>query len=312
MIASWCAPAQRQLQTFARMPSNLAVMNRESVWALRERGHGTPLSFLEGPVLDGHGGLYLVDVAWGRILHVTADGEFSVVIEYDGEPNGLAWLDDDRLAVADFRRGLLQVEGLTTGRPRVRTLLERADDAPFLGLNDLVVARDGAIWFTDQGQTGLHDPAGRLYRWQQGGTVDVVLDRIPSPNSLVLDEASSTAYIAVTRDNAIWRIPYGRQGVRKVGKYIQLSGGVGPDGLSWGPSGTLLVTQLGMGVVWVYDARGVPVLALQAPEGLATTNICADPNGRLYVTESESSSVLTIDLAAELTSLASTGDGGAR
>ncbi|WP_162605928.1 SMP-30/gluconolactonase/LRE family protein [Jiangella aurantiaca] len=273
------------------------MAGRISPWARMERGVDAPLCFLEGPVPDGAGGLYLVDVAWGRILRMTADGEFSVLLEYDGAPNGLAWLNDDTLAVADFRRGLVVVEEVRSAAPRLRVLLDGDDGRAFRGLNDLVVGSDGSIYVTDQGDTGLHDPSGKLYRFHPDGRLETVLDAIPSPNGLALDEARGAIYLAVTRDNAIWRVPYGPAGPRKVGRFVQLSGGIGPDGIALADDGTLLVAHLGMGVVWVYDERGIPRVALEAPGGRATTNVCIDRTGQVYVTESDTSSILTVDLA---------------
>lgn len=288
-------PRQEPLQVHARVPDSLAVTDREPGWVRRERGVPAPLAFLEGPVLDGDGGLHLVDVAWGRILHLDANGSFRVVVEYDGEPNGLALTGDGRLLVADYRRGLLEVAGLRD-EPTVRVLADEVDGKPFHGLNDLVVAADGTVYATDQGDSGLHDPYGRLVRIDPDGTVQVLLDGVPSPNGLVLDEASGTVLLAVTRDNAVWRVPLSGHLPHRVGRYLQLSGGIGPDGLAAGPEGTLLVAHLGLGVVWVYDVSGVPVLALTSPEGSATTNLCVDGSGRVFVTESETATVLTADL----------------
>lgn len=304
MIASVSVPTRHQLRVHTKVPETLAVTGRVSAWARAERGTDAPLCFLEGPVVDGQGGVYVVDIAWGRILHISTTSEVTVVTEYDGEPNGLARYGNDGLIVADYRRGIVVVDGLHSGTARLRFLMPRRGVESFRGLNDLVVASDGTVYLTDQGETGLHDPSGRLYRMCPDGRLETVLDNIPSPNGLVLDEANDTIYLAVTRDNAVWRVPLGPHGARKVGRFVQLSGGIGPDGLAQGPDGTLLVAHLGMGVVWVFDDRGVPLLALEAPSGRATTNVAVDDNGRVYVTESDTSTVLTADLASCLATVA--------
>ncbi|WP_281366070.1 SMP-30/gluconolactonase/LRE family protein [Janibacter cremeus] len=275
-----------------------------------DRGVPAPLAFLEGPVLDGAGGLYMVDVAWGRILYVDRYGEFRVVVEYDGEPNGLALAGPDRLLVADYQRGLVEIADLR-GEPRVGVVVHEVDGAAFHGLNDLVVTSDGTVYVTDQGDSGLDDPYGRLLRVRlpAGGenateegnatqvAVEVVLEGIPSPNGLVWDEKSATVFVAVTRDNAIWRVPLVESVPHRVGRYLQLSGGLGPDGMAAGPQGTLLVAHLGLGVVWVFDPTGTAVMALHSPTGRAVTNLCVTDNGRVFVTESETSTVLTADLS---------------
>jgi sugar lactone lactonase YvrE len=46
----------------------------------------------------------------------------------------------------------------------VTPLLDRAFTEGFRGVNDLHFARNGDIYFTDQGQSGLQDPSGRVYK----------------------------------------------------------------------------------------------------------------------------------------------------
>ena len=52
---------------------------------------------------------------------------------------------------------------------KVEALLDRPHGERFKGLNDLVFAKNGDLYFTDQGESGLHDPPGRLYRLRAGG-----------------------------------------------------------------------------------------------------------------------------------------------
>ena len=72
-----------------------------------------------------------------------------------------------------------------------------------------------------------------MFRIRVNGQIDCLLDNIPSPNGIALDPTESMLYVAVTRANAVWRVPLMPDGgVAKVGNFIQLSGGVGPDGLA--------------------------------------------------------------------------------
>ena len=52
---------------------------------------------------------------------------------------------------------------LDPGAGGVEPYLDRAHGERFKGLNDLVFAGNGDLHFTDQGESGLHDPIGRLY-----------------------------------------------------------------------------------------------------------------------------------------------------
>ena len=151
--------------------------------------------------------------------------------------------------------------------------------------------------FTDQGQTGLHDPAGRAYRLRAGADqADALVSNVPSPNGLVLTPDGHNLYVAATRDNAIWRVPITPDGgVIRVGRFIAMSGGLaGPDGMALDNQGNLVVAHTGMGTVWIFSRLGEPLLRIRSPRGLGTTNVCfGGPDNRdIFITESESGSVL--------------------
>lgn len=297
MFMPFESPTALTMDVYARVPPELTDDPPPSVWASLHRGLDGMGSFLEGPVLDGQGGFYTVDVARGRILHFHGRNSVSVVIQYQGEPNGLALVAQDRLLITDYRNGLLQLQLGTT--PQITTVVDRFGPEGFKGLNDLALMADGRVFFTDQGATGLHDPSGRVFCLHPDGRLDAVVDGIPSPNGVLVDERSNTLYIAVTRDNSVWRAPLSPSGAHKVGRFLQFSGGMGPDGLAWGPHGSIAVAHLGLGMVSVFDRLGRPAFVLHSPTGRATTNLIFDSDFRVYVTESESGTLLTADLGPQ-------------
>lgn len=287
-------PPEIEAAVFARVPPELEIRDRPSEW-LEGRRHGSVTSFLEGPSFDRDGQLYCTDIPFGRILCVSPSGQFSVVAEYDGEPNGLKIHRDGRLFIADQKQGILVMEPAErTPRPfLIRAGLERLK-----GPNDLVFASNGDLYFTDQGQTGLHDPTGRVIRVRASGSVEVLLDNVPSPNGLVLTPDESMLYLAVTRANAVWRIPLLRSGgVAKVGTFIQLSGGSGPDGLAIDEEGNLAIAHAGLGSIWRFNAHGEPLQRIRCPTGRMSTNLAYGGDGRktLFITESSSGCILTVD-----------------
>jgi gluconolactonase len=289
----YAAPPSITAEVYTELPEALRCHGRTSEW-LYARGDGTAHSFLEGPSFDRDGNLWLTDIPFGRIFRVTPAGEWSVAAEYDGEPNGLAFHRDGWAAIADAKRGLMRLDPATGS---VSPLLSRARREGFRGLNDCTFAMNGDLYFTDQGQTGLHDPAGRVYRLRAGAAQpDALVSNVPSPNGLVLTADQRTLYVAATRDNAIWRVPITPDGgVIRVGRFIALSGGLaGPDGMAMDVDGNLVVAHAGMGSVWVFSKLGEPLLRIRSPRGLATTNVCfGGPENRdLFITESESGSIL--------------------
>lgn len=62
-----------------------------------------PYIFLEGPVADDQGNLFVVDIPHGRILKITPEREVIECGRWNGEPNGLAPTADGFLLVADYK-----------------------------------------------------------------------------------------------------------------------------------------------------------------------------------------------------------------
>jgi len=85
----------------------------------------------------------------------------------------------------------------------------------------------------------------------------------------------------------------------KVGMFIHLSGGLGgPDGLAIDTAGNLAVAHIVLGTVWLFSRLGEPLARINSCAGLATTNLAygGKDNKMLYITESESRSVLIAQL----------------
>lgn len=287
----YAPPAEIKTEVFARMPDRLRKSGTYSPWLEVHSRLGFH-SFLEGPSFDRDGNLYCTDIAFGRIFRISPKGEWDVVIEYDGEPNGLKLHHDGSIYLADHKRGLLRLDAKTG---KLETLLGRVRGEPFKGLNDLIFGAGGELYFTDQGQTGLHDPTGRLYRYDTDGKLDALLNRIPSPNGLVLSADASQLLLAVTRANAVWRLFFMHdRKPTKVGVFVQMSGGVGPDGMALDAAGNLAVCHFSMGSVWLFSPLGEPLYRVRSCAGMFTTN-CAyggEQNKYLYITESETGSIL--------------------
>jgi len=209
-------PVVRDLETFTSMPQEFRRTGVRSVWADANRGGAPVDSFLEGPVFDTKGNLYVTDIPFGRIFRISAEGSWTLVAEFDGEPNGMKFLNERELLIADYKNGLMSCE-IATGT--VRPYLERRNSERFKGINDLVFDSKGNLYFTDQGQTGMHDPSGRVYRLRPDGRLDQLLSNAPSPNGLALSPDEKVLYLAVTRGNAVWRVPLLDDGsVAKVGQ----------------------------------------------------------------------------------------------
>jgi gluconolactonase len=289
-------PELRDTTLFTRLPDRLRRTGVRSDWADANRGGAPTDSFLEGPVFDAAGNLYVTDIPFGRIFRIDPLGAWEQIAEWAGEPNGLKFLNERELLVTDYRNGLMVCD-IASGA--VRPFLDRRNSERFKGVNDLCFDSRGNLYFTDQGQTGLHEPTGRLYRLRPDGRLDLLLANVPSPNGVALSPDERVLYLGVTRANQVWRVPLLDDGsVAKVGAFFTSYGPSGPDGLAVDRRGRVLVANPGLGVVWVLDHRAEPELVLRSCAGASLTNLAfGGPDGRtLYCTESVTGSVLRATL----------------
>jgi gluconolactonase len=284
-------PAVRETEVFAALPEKFRRRGVLTAWAAANRGGAETDSFLEGPVFDARGNLYVADIPYGRIFRIDGRSDWELVAEFDGEPNGMKFLSDGDLLITDYRNGLVALE-IATGR--VRPFLERRNSERFKGVNDLVFDSRGNLYFTDQGQTGLHDPTGRVYRLAPDGRLDALITNAPSPNGVVLSPDEKVLFVAMTRGNCVWRVPLLADGsVSKVGQFFTSFGPSGPDGLAMDVTRRLVVANPGLGWAWVLNHRAEPVEVLRGPAGSSITNVAFGGAGNrtLYLTDSSSGTI---------------------
>ncbi|KAB8271632.1 gluconolactonase [Aspergillus minisclerotigenes] len=226
-------------------------------------------SFLEGPIyvstLDF---LFVTDIPYGRIFSIDSNANWTLVTEYDGEPNGL--------------QGILELD--PTSR-EIQTIASRYQGERLKGPNDLVITADGVIYFTDQGMTGLQDPTGRVFRLYPDGRLQLIVSNGPSPNGLVLSRDEKALFVAMTRDNAVWYVPLLSDGsVQRIGRFSSYYGIGGPDGMAQDAEGNVLVAHSTLGTVVLGG-------------GVHTTNLTwGGPSMNvLYIVESETATILKVD-----------------
>ncbi len=272
-----------------RLPTALHHIGSPSAWARMTRPGETMHSFLEGIVFDDNDCMWLADVPYGRIFKVNPAGTWTLVHADDGEPHSLRPLADGRFAVVDYSKGLQAFDPKSN---RLEPLATDFNGRPFLGLSDLTVSSKGDIWFTDSGRTSLSDPRGALYCRQADGKLSCLLEMIPYPNGVVLSPGEDLVYVAVTRANAVWRLKTnGAETPPMVGLYVQLSGGLGPDGLAMSHNGFLAVAHAQAGRALVFDPRGDMIAEIRTPLGTTTTSVAFDRHNNLYIVEAQSGSV---------------------
>jgi gluconolactonase len=321
----FAAPRVIEARVLTRLPDAFR-RKRRAEWAdANKPGHELD-SFLEGPAFDRDGNLYVTDIPFGRIFRISPALEWTLVAEYDGWPNGLAIHRDGSLWIADYRRGLLKLLPSALGegpgeRVTPTPILPHRNSESFRGLNDLTFDALGQCYFTDQGQTGLHDPTGRVFCFApspspsplgegrgegrdedrgEGGDLDCLLSNVPSPNGIALDATGRVLFVAATRANAVWRGPLLPDGtISKVGAFRTFFGTSGPDGLAVDVDNRLVVAHASLGGAFVLNARGEVTHFIRSPAGSTVTNVAYRPGAaKIVLTESESGSILEADVPA--------------
>ena len=280
-------------EVFTSMPAKFRNKSRTG-WSDPNRQNAEVECFLEGPAFDRQGNLYIVDTPFGRIFRIDPKGAWELVVQYDGWPNGMKFHKDGRLFICDYKKGLLLLDVKTA---RLTTLLETAYSEGFKGLNDLHFANNGDLYFTDQGQTGIADPTGRVFCLSANGELRRLAENVPSPNGITVSTTEKHVYVGVTRSQTVWRLPLMADGsVSKTGVAIQLSGGVGgPDGIDMDAENGIVVCQLGVGV-WRFDANMLPTHLVYSEDHkhhhLANIAFGGPERKDMYITDSLSGDVL--------------------
>ena len=204
---------------------------------------------LEGPedvTVDAAGRLY-AGTADGRVVRITMQADGSETLETfadtGGRPLGLRFGPTGTLFVADGVKGLLAID--PTGG--IRTLATAAGGVPFHFTDDLDVAADGKVYFSDASdrfgvEEYLYDllearPHGRLLVWDptaETAGARVLLDSLSFANGVALSRDGS---FVLVNETYLYRVRrYWLDGPRKGTSEIFLDGLPGfPDNLARDP-----------------------------------------------------------------------------
>lgn len=199
-----------------------------------------------------HEGRASTGLSDGRIVRLNADGTVTDLAHTGGRPLGLEYAPDGTLYVADARRGLLRVDLATRA---VTVLLDKAEGIAFHCVNDLEIAKDGtlyfsdssAVWGLDQATEDILDqrPSGRVLKYDPRTDSDaLVLARdLVFANGLALSLDEKQLFIAETGRYRIWRLWL--SGDKKNLKEVVIENLPGfPDNLDMTPRGTIWVALI--------------------------------------------------------------------
>lgn len=242
--------------------------------------------FIEGLNFDAEGQMWLLGYFKGEVLKV--EGESCTVLgEASGAPNGAKIGPDGNLIVADRAGGIMSVD-LETGT--------RSPKHPsygivgFRGLNDLVFAPDGGMYFTEPYGSDALSKVGRVYYVGpgEGAKVELFAEGLAYPNGIAVSADGQRVFVSEFAENRVMSLP--ARGAKNPFEprfvFARMQGGLGPDGLTVDSDGNLYVAHFEAGEVVIFDKLGHPYGAVALPEGsgIWTTNVALH-GGYLYLTE---------------------------
>lgn len=254
----------------------------------------------EGPVWY-HGGLVFSDVPENTaFIWKEGQKEASVFLKPSGATkpgggqgsNGLAVDPDGNLVLC--QHGDRRIARLESGG-KFTTLAGRHGDHLLNSPNDLVIANNGDVFFTDP-PYGLKDKAAReiaengVYHLKKGGALTMIIKDLTFPNGIALSPDEKTLYVAVSDPAATRVIAYDLRpdGSASNGRVFFDAQPLKKPGLKGGCDGMKVDAQ---GNIWTTGPGGVLIISKEGKHlgtiltGQATAN-CAwgDDGGTLYIT----------------------------
>ena len=270
----------------------------------------TGLRWAEGPVWFGDGRYLLVsDIPNDRILRWDdCNGEVSVFRQPSGNANGHARDQQGRLVSCEHMgRRVTRTEH----DGRIDVMANRFDGKPLNSPNDITVAADGAVWFTDpdfgigsdwEGLRATPEQPHGVYRIEpHSGELQRVLDDLAGPNGLAFTPDGKRLLLVESRaqpHRLIWSYAVDGATLSDKRLLIDAEGHGAFDGIAldtegriwcgFGSDGQPSVDAALLDGVRVYSASGEPIAHVHLPERCANLCFGGAKGNRLFMASSHS------------------------
>lgn len=244
-------------------------------------------SFTEGPAADARGNIYFTDQPNDRIMIWTTEGNLVTFMQPAGRSNGLFFDKEGNLwSCADEKNALWKIDP----DKNVEIILNKYNGSLLNGPNDLWIAPDGGIYFTDpfyrrswwDHKEMPQEKQCVYYLKPDHKTLIRVADDLQQPNGIIGTKDGKTLYVADIRANKTWSFSVSSDGTLS-GKKLFCE--MGSDGMTIDTNGNIYLTGKG---VTVFDKTGKQLGNIAVPENW-TANVCFGGKNRksLYITASK-------------------------
>ncbi len=244
--------------------------------------------FTEGPACDARGNVYFTDQPNNRIWKWSVDGELSVFHENPGRANGLFFnKNGNLLACADQNNQLWLIDM----QGNVTILISEYEGKKLNGPNDLWVAPNGTIYFTDPFYKRTYWKRGPME--QDGQHVYClnpnrrelirVADDLEQPNGIIGTPDGEWLYVADPGAGRTYRY---KINPNRTLSNRRLFAPMGSDGMTIDNRGNIYMTGKG---VTVFSPQGRKIEYIEVP-GRWTANVCFGGRDRrtLFITAENS------------------------
>lgn len=281
-LAAAVLPLSSHAASCGAAPSGEMVAERVAAVTPSRAGPG----LYEGPVWF-QDALYFSDFSFAkgfpsRVRRLAPDGALSTAIEDSGS-NGLAVDAEGRLVLASHKDKALVRPALGDGK---RALLAASFHGNvFNSPNDIAIARDGTVYFTDPDWQKAAAPGGQpvtgIYRVGPDGRITLVDGTRPNPNGIALSPAGDVLY-ANASDGLLMAYPLVK-GVPRAGRAL-VGGLEGPDGMTVDCHGNLYVTEHGAKRVRVFSPQGRQLATIRVDANVTNAAFGGKDGKTLYIT----------------------------
>ena len=250
-------------------------------------------AFAEGPAADADGNVYFSDITNNRIYRWTTNNVLEVFKENTNGINGLFFNSTGDLLACEGGGGRLVSLDKSAA---VTVLADSYNKKPFNEPNDLWVAPDGGVYFTDPlyFKSSLSQDGEHVYYLAPGQNEAVrVIDDMIRPNGLVGSNDGKTLYVTDHGAGETYRYTVHDDGTLSD---KTLFASVGGDGMTIDGSGNVYICA---DEVLVYDSDGKKVKSISVPD--KPTNACfgGKNGGTLFITTKKALYSIVMNNAGE-------------
>lgn len=250
-------------------------------------------AFTEGPSVAPDGRVFFTDQPNDKIEVWSENGKITTFLSPCGRSNGTYFNRKGELvACADLHNQLVAF----TMDKKERTLVDNFDGKHLNGPNDLWIAPNGGIYFSDpyyfrdyweQGHQEIQDTRGFYYLSPEGKVTRVIAD-FKQPNGLIGTPDGKTLYVSDINDGKIWKYSIQPDGSLTNKTFFAPEGS---DGMTIDNLGNVYLTSK---TVSVYNPQGENIARIEVPE--QPSNVCFGGKKRNILFITARTSVYTLKM----------------